>query len=195
MSNDFLPADYEVPAKPGQYMKFEQGDNRFRFLDKPIIGNEYWVTEGKNRKPVRKREGEAIQTGDIEPGEDVKHFWAMPVFNYKEKRVQVLELTQKGLLKQIKALSKDEDWGSPLNYDLVVNKQGEKLDTTYTIQPKPAKELDEEIVKVWDEVKKAGFDITALYRGDDPFTGRTIEDIVAEGKPADDEINIDDIPF
>ena len=36
--DNFLPIDYEVPEKAGNYMKFEDGINRFRILQKPIFG-------------------------------------------------------------------------------------------------------------------------------------------------------------
>ena len=54
--NDFLPENYEVPKGESKYMKFEQGDNKFRILAKPIFGWEAWTKpteEHKNGLPVR----------------------------------------------------------------------------------------------------------------------------------------------
>lgn len=192
MSN-FLPNDYEVPSTSGQYMKFIQGENKFRILASPIVGNEYWIIEkGGKRKPIRVRMGSPITTGDLEDsdGDSIKHFWAMPVYNYKEKRIQVLELTQKGLQKQIKALSSDGDWGSPTGYDLVITRFGESLETTYILQPKPAKAMDPEITSLWKDVESKGFNLDALFDGNDPFTGDPVK---KDEETA--ETNIDDIPL
>lgn len=178
--DNFLPADYEVPVKPGKYMKFQDGENRFRILDTPIMGWEWWVHEDgsivqrgekrlKGDKPVRCRMSEFTEEGATETA---KHFWAMKVWNYKDKRVQLLEITQSKIQKPIKTYSKDEDWGSPLGYDLVVTKTGEGLETDYTVTPKPAKPLDKEIKAKSDSTK---VNLTALYEGKEPF--ETSEDV------------------
>lgn len=163
----FLPDEYEVPQKAGSYMKFMDGVNRLRILNSPILGWEYWKTEADGtRKPVRKRMTDKIITADVEDEEQVKHFWAMPVFNYQEEKVQILEITQKSIQKAIKALAKDKDWGTPLGYDLVVTKTGQKLETEYQVQPKPAKPLDSAITKQYQSMN---INLNALYEGEDPF--------------------------
>lgn len=162
---NFLPDDYEVPAKNVNYFRFEEGENKFRILDTPILGWIWWETEDDgSRKPVRiqmDREVPAAVNKD-----EVKHFWAMPVWNYKQEKVQILEVTQKGIQKSIKTLSDDSDWGNPTGYDMVVSKSGQKLDTEYQVSPKPAKKLDPGISQVYTDLH---IDLTALYRGEDPF--------------------------
>lgn len=172
--NDFLPASYEVPSTKGNYMKFKNGANRFRILSSPILGYEYWIEDDKgNRKPVRKHTAEEISLNDVE-GENVKHFWAMPVWNYDEERVQILEITQKGIQRSLRALAKDEDWGSPLGYDIVVTRSGEKLETEYSLQPKPAKPVDK---KITTKYHKMTINLEALYSGDDPFKSSMDENV------------------
>lgn len=172
--NDFLPTDYEVPVKPGKYMKFQDGENRFRVLATPIMGWEWWVhSDGsivqrgekrlKGDKPVRCRMNEFTEESATETA---KHFWAMKVWNYEDKRVQILEVTQSTIQKLIKAYAQDEDWGSPLGYDLVITKIGEGLETEYTVKAKPAKPLDKEIKEQSDLVK---VNLNALYEGKEPF--------------------------
>lgn len=183
--NTFLPKDYSVPESPSRYFKFKQGENRFRILASPIIGNEYWNKEGK---PVRKRMGESIYPDDIRVDEDgniesVKHFWAMPIWDYSERMVKVLEITQKSIQQAITSLVKDEDWGNPSNYDLSISREGERLKTKYEVKPKPSKPLEEDIQNAWQEVQDTGFDLELLYDSGDPFSGRL----------KNDEINIDDI--
>lgn len=173
---DFLPKDYKVPNTSDNYMKFEQGSNRFRILASPIIGWESWIDDpdtGK-RKPVRGKTREDI-LGEVA---DIKHFWAMPVFNYEMSRIQVLEVTQKTIMKAIMILSADSDWGSPLEYDLTVGREGEGLDTEYAINPKPKKKLDAAIAELWANTH---LNLEALYSGDDPFAD--VEAGVA-GEPA-----------
>ena len=182
--SDFLPDTYEVPAKSGNYMKFQPGENTFRVLSSPIIGWVYWVTgvDG-TRKPVRKRQDEKIVTAEVEDEEQVKHFWAMPVYNYEEEKIQILELTQATIQREIKSLAKDKDWGSPINYDLKVTKTGKDKLTKYTVNPKPAKPINPEIVKEYQAMK---INLEALYSGSDPFAKPT------NGK--NEEIDMDDVP-
>jgi hypothetical protein len=165
--NDFLPEKYDVPVKTGNYMKFADGENRLRILSSPVLGYEWWtdeMSEGKKiRKPNRvKMDGQV----PIEFAETVKHFWAMKVYNYKEEKVQILEVTQSTIQKPLRALAKDEDWGSPLTYDIVVTKSGKDLETEYQVTPKPAKKLDEGIKEMCDNVP---VNLNALYEGKDPF--------------------------
>lgn len=174
MNNDFLPSNYDVPSSAGNYMRFKDGENRFRVLASPIIGWEFWTESDGVRKPVRRRMNETISTSECDPS-DVKHFWAMPVYNYAENKIQILEITQKGIQKKIKAYARDEDWGSPVNYDLVVTRSGQSLETEYEVIAKPAKELDIEIAKQYAAMT---INLEALYAGDDPF--KDAGDVVAE---------------
>lgn len=165
----FLPDGYEVPAGRSNYMKFETGENKFRILNSPILGYEGWKTEDDGtRKPLRVRMNESLPVEELDNPEETKHFWAMCVWDYKTKAVKILEITQKGILRTVKALSKDKDWGSPLNYDLSVVKEGEKMNTTYQVIPMPPKPLDSEAKEAWDEVKDK-IELNALYSGKDPF--------------------------
>lgn len=169
----FLPEDYNVPNKPGNYVKLQDGENRFRILASPILGWESWEnTPDGGRKPVRRRMDKPFQSDEVEDPEKVKHFWAMPVWNYQDERVQILEVTQKGIQKSLRALAKDEDWGSPMGYDIVITKSGQKLDTEYQVNPKPQKKLDEGIVAMYEGMN---INLDALYAGDDPFKSEKVD--------------------
>lgn len=192
--NTFLPPNYTVPTSGGRYMKLVDGENRLRILSSPVVGNEYW---NNDNKPVRRHMGDPIDIGDIRPEKDgslgkVKHFWAMPVWDYKDSSIKILEITQNTIQKAIKELASDEDWGSPIGYDLVINRQGEGLKTEYGIVPKPAKALDKSIVAAWKDLQEAGFDLEALFRGEDPFapqqaTRTVVEDDEGEQEPAPED--------
>jgi len=127
----FLPENYEVPVSASNYTKLQDGENNIRVLSSAIIGYEYWNNENK---PIRSKEYPK-DTPDIRLDKDgnptrIKHFWAFVVWNYEQKRVQVLELTQKTLMGGIKALVDNEKWGDPKGYDLTITRIGEGLETS-----------------------------------------------------------------
>lgn len=164
---NFLPKKYEVPAGPSNYLRFEQGENKFRILASPVLGLVGWKKndKGENR-PVRVPHGESMPVDKVDNPEEVRHFWAMPVWNFKTESVQVLEITQKTIQRTLRALSRDEEWGSPLEYSLSVVREGEGMKTEYQVIPSPPSKLTEKIKNAYKEVK---IDLTALFRNEDPF--------------------------
>lgn len=189
----FLPEGYEVPEAPSKYMRLVKGTNRFRILTKPIFGNEYWIETKDGRKPVRKRPDENIDLEEVDRDDQIKHFWAMPVWNYEIGAIQVLEITQRSILKEIYNIAKDSDWGSPLGYDISIEKTGDGMETRYSVNPKPLKPTDPKIVAQFNELKS--FDISRLYDNGDPFGDeeRTVK--TEEKKDDTEEINLEDVPF
>lgn len=175
-----LPNNYKLPSKTDSYMKLQDGENKFRVLSAPIVGWKWWIEEGETKKPYRISLNE--DKPDSIPEDKIKHFWAMPVWNYQEERVQILELTQKGLQKAINQLDDDPDWGSFTEYDLVITKTGTKLDTKYQVSPKPSKPVDPGIKQLFDDMK---IDLTALYRGEDPFKSNNAKKADDKESPAE----------
>ena len=174
---DFLPKDYEVPDKPGNYMKLEQGENRLRILSAPILGRERWADDKDgNRKPVRTRMDDDLTPDEFE---ESKHFWAMVIWNYEIKAVQILQITQSTIQKPLTALAKSKDWGDPKGidgYDIVITKAGEKLETEYQVMPQPKKKIDEGIIKMAEDMN---IKLEALFENEDPF-GSESEDLAKE---------------
>lgn len=158
---DFLPQDYEQPKTGGNYMKFENGENRFRILSKPIIG---WL-DWKDKKPYRFRMNEKPEK-PFDPAKAVRHFWAMIVWNYKSGRIEVLEITQAGIQAAITNLFKDADWGAPYGYDIKVSRTGSGLETEYAINPVPHKATAQEIQ---DAFMSTAVDLERLFDGENPF--------------------------
>lgn len=157
---DFLPANYETPQGAGSYMKFQQGDNKFRILSKPIIGWLDWKDKVPHRFGFKNKPEKPL--GD----QPIRHFWAMIVFDYSDQAVKILEITQSTIQKAIEHLAKDEDWGSPHEYDLKVNKTGQEKSTEYKVNPSPKKPITEEIKAA--AIAKP-INLEALYKGADPF--------------------------
>ena len=173
----FLPSGFEIPTT-SNYMKFEEGDNTFRILGSfvdgtAIMGTEFWVTVDSKRKPRRLPMGQPVPVAEIEVNPETnevdlpKHFWAMPVWNYKDKKVQILEITQKTIQQAIKSLSENPKWGQPQEYDLVVTRIKENGKTSYTVTPDPKEPISDEIAKAYTDIT---INIKALFKGDDPFT-------------------------
>jgi hypothetical protein len=167
-----------MPETGGNYLKFKTGENRFRIMSDYIVGYEYWKEVDGKRTPVRVKTGDPIHPDDLAfTNQPPKHFWACVVYDYADQKIKVMEITQKSLMRTIMGLEEDEDWGDPKGtkgYDLVVTKTGEKMETKYELRAKPRKELDPGIVQMFNDTK---VDLTALYRGDDPFANEEVVDV------------------
>lgn len=165
--SDFLPDGYSVPSSGGNYMKLKPGENRFRFLSSPIVGWEWWEEGESGRKPIRVRKQDKVP---VEFADEVRHFWAMVVWNYDEEKIQVLELTQKKIMNSITGISRDSDWGSPVGingYDFVITREGEGMETRYEVRAKPKREIEAGIVQLY---KDMNIKLEALYDSGDPFS-------------------------
>ena len=165
----------------GNYMKFAQGENKFRIVgssdDKPnpgfIQGMVGWTTDAEgNRRPIRWPKNE--QAPRVQFQDPPREFFAFIVWNYADDRIQILELTQAGLKNELYALAVDDEWGDPRKYDVAVIRDGEGKDTSYVMTPKPHKQRSDEINSA---VKAMSVDLTKLYTGDDPFeVGQVAQD-------------------
>ena len=186
MKNSYATA--EIPSPPSKYMRLSKGEKEqvFRILGEQIQGTEGWKTQDDGtRKPVRVPIDESLNVDDIDDPDEIKYFWAMPVWNYQEKIIQILEITQPSILKAIRAYARDEDYGDPTGYDLKVTRAGESKETRYQTIAKPPKPLDKEILERYKDMK---INLDALYTGDDPFaeskglTEKDIEEVAREVK-------------
>lgn len=157
----FLPKGYQAPGASGHYMKFQQGDNKFRILSAPLLGWEDWLEQ----KPMRYAYDKKPATS-FDPEKPMRHFWAMIVFNYAEETIQILHLTQRSIQKEIEAYVNNSDWGAPYFYDFTVKKEGDKLTTKYFVQPSPHKPVHDYVKQCFDETP---IRLEALISGDDPF--------------------------
>lgn len=162
MKEYFLPADYKIPVSGGKYFKPQDGKNKLRILTSPILGTVGWDKSGLKPAPVRCRMKEKLPDGLESP----KHFWAMVVFDYADSSVKIWEITQQTIQKAIRELATDEDWGSPVEYDLTVTRTGSGMETEYMVNPTPKKALSNEAQVAF---KSMTINLEALYAGDDPF--------------------------
>lgn len=165
----FLPDGYKVPTD-SKYMKFVAGENTFRVLSDAITGWEWWTSEvidGKEvRKPNRVDEEGAVPSEEVDDEQLPKHFWAFVVWNYQEEKVQILEITQKGIQLKMSALSRSKGWGDPKGYDITVIKTGEKMATKYDLMPIPPAQVEKEILEKYHGMH---INLEKLFTGEDPF--------------------------
>jgi hypothetical protein len=160
------------------------GSVRFAMLsDEPLEFYECWGTCDGASKPFRfdyepTPEDVTAEMGDFEPREgrggpgtiDVKFAIAVPVYNYESGKVQVLQITQKSILKELDSISQMEDYAELLSWDFSISKKGSGLTTEYTVRPVPRKKgAQEHIDAAWIEAKSEGFDISRLLTGANPF--------------------------
>jgi len=159
---NFLTEDTQELKTEKKYFKFAEGENRVRILSAPIAGWEDWI----DNKPVRYRAKEKpSKAHDSE--KKVRAFWSVIIWNYSEKKVQIMHITQASIRKSIEALCIDEDWGSPFHYDLKIIKSGEGIDTEYRVNPGQKKPVDELIKHSFKETPIA---LEALFDNADPFS-------------------------
>jgi hypothetical protein len=158
----FLPTGYESPKTSNFYMKFQEGENKFRILSQPIIGWEDW----QDKKPIRYKFNDR-PAFPIDPKKPIKHFWSMIVWNYALEEIQILHLTQSGIRKSLETLCRDEDWGAPYFYDLKVMKKGEGMETEYSLNPLPHKPLAPHIQDMFNDRR---CNLEALFYNEDPFS-------------------------
>jgi hypothetical protein len=102
--------------------------------------------------------------------EPMKFALALPVYNYETARVEVLQLSQKSLIRELDAVSQMEDYSDILAIDFLLGKEGSGLNTEYKLTPVPRKKgADKDIAAAWSDVRATGFDIDRLLIGADPF--------------------------
>ena len=165
MSAFVIPEGYQEPSSGGgRYTKIEEGKKvKLRILSSPVQGFEKWTTEPK---PIRfKALNEEPQRHDWKD-EPPKLFWALAVWNYASEQVEVWSITQKSIRQELVSLAENEDWGSPLDYDITVSRTGSGLETKYQVHPSPHRSLDDLAAKAYAKMKP---NLEALFTGDDPF--------------------------
>lgn len=173
----FLPENYKIPKGPSNYLKFEDGLNSIRILSSAIVGYQYF---NKENKPIKSREPFEDVPTDIKQGGKVKPFWAFVVFNNNEKLVQILELTQKTIMRSVKALVDNPKWGDPKMYDIAITKTGEGLDAEYSVQGEPP--IAEPLAEVKIAYENKPVNLQALFDNEDPFKKDDISDLASKIK-------------
>lgn len=137
MSESFLPSGYVAPASGG-FSKLEIGDNTFRIVTNPVLMWVAWENKVVTRTPYMLN-GVVTQKPTVPAGDNnsVSFTWALGVYNYKTKAVEVLDISQKGLQSAIEGYAGQDAWGHPSKYDIIINKTGTGKETKYSLRVNP----------------------------------------------------------
>ena len=159
----FIPENFNQ-SDNGGYFKPEKGkQNRVRIIsDKPLVGHVQWTEENR---PIRWELGQERPEANYKNDTKPRSFLAVVVRSYEAKQLQVWEITQRTLQDTLAQLTKDADFGHPINYDLKITRKGDGLETTYSMVPMSTP-LSEE---VQDAVENNTVNLRALLTGDNPF--------------------------
>lgn len=127
----------ELPGgnRVSDFMQLKAGDNRGRVLSNPQQFAVHWVVDetGKKRKvncatagcPVCQRAGD---------GDKPQARWLIKFFNREEGRIQLLEISSQ-ILKGVKELVADQEWGPVTDYDINVKRGQPGAQPLYTVTP------------------------------------------------------------
>ena len=163
-----------MPESNSQFMKLEIGANKFRILSDIVIGWEGW----KNKKPFR-HEGQECRIMPEQVDLDnygkpnIKHFWAMVIWDYKTQMVKTLEITQSTVMSVIRDHEESEEWGDCKAYDITISKEGSGKETVYTVVMSPPKPISTEVENAYIN---ANIDLSKLFEGGYPQDIQTEDD-------------------
>jgi len=153
----------EKPKSSGtSYTKFENGENQLRIVSDVISGWECWTHKDDGHQVYRQQHGfKALQLDDMGvDGKEQKQFYACIVWNYNAEQFECMVVKQTSIKQAIYNLDQDESWGALTGYDIVITRQGEGMNTSYSIMPKPHKEFVKDVPT---------HDLEALFTGGNPL--------------------------
>lgn len=149
MSYNSLPKNLDQLQEKKEFLKLNDlpdGEHRFRIVQGAIGGFIEW----DNNKPLRH---EARPSMIKNPDRPPRVFWALYVWDYQQKDLFVMEITQKTLLSALRSFGENEEWGDITTFDIKIKKtktskmMHDKVIYDYAIIPVPHKPMSEEIVE------------------------------------------------
>ena len=142
----------------------EGGNNRpFRFLEKP---SDEEILEELGKDFTRALNYE--RTGEDRPYKCLT--W--PVYNWSKKRVEVFEISQLSISRQVVKAALTKAYKNILDWDFILDRGnvGGKVKYDLNTIPRDEDENDDiQMAKDWKAAQKAGFDLRRLIVGGDPF--------------------------
>jgi len=92
------------------------------------------------------------------------------VFDHQSETIKILEVGQKGLMKELDKLSQEEEYSDLGAWDMKISRTGVKLNTEYRLMPIPRKKgSDDKIAAAKAAADESGYDIQQLLVGGNPF--------------------------
>lgn len=181
----FFPDEIQTEST-SRYTKLQKGTTTLRMLGKPYFYYETWLEEDDgSRSPKRFPLNEEIPTKEVGP-DGVKQVMSIKVYNYNTKNIQVWSVSQKTILKAIKAYSENKKYGAPTGYDINIEKTGEGKMTRYNVIADPKEELSENIKQL---DKDNPVELEMLVINGDPFLKNTGANTMDKETIADEDLN------
>lgn len=143
--------DYKTYKKPTDFAKFDQGDTTIRIISSGGMVKKHGLRMGGKYVPL----GDCNETPDCEQcikGNEAKLKWIWLVYMRATKEVKLLDVGAMlgDAICQL-AQQRNQD---PQEFDIVVNKRGEKLKSQYTARAIDGEALTEEELKKTKHVKQ-----------------------------------------
>lgn len=178
----FLPPNYERPKQVGRFIKLEKGTTSLRILSEPTFGYKYWNTQGEvvHLKEMPKELPNDIAE-DMGGRKRIVYFWHMLVWSYESNSIKEFTLDKATVQDQIIELHKDSEWGDPRGYDIKIKREGDGIETTYSVIPSPNKKDITQEMK--DAIGEYEYNPEKLF-----------QTVTAVDYPSDD-VNPEDVPF
>lgn len=118
------------PSGGGSYLKLKHGENKIRIVSEAEVFGKHF----KNKKStvcLGKEECDLCQEGD-----KPKPSWLMWVIDRTDGNLKMLEAGYQ-IISQIQKMAQSSEYGFEdlPNYDIIIQKEGEALETEYTVTP------------------------------------------------------------
>ena len=130
-----------IPPSGGGYLKLKQGENKIRIISEAEVFGKHFKHK-KSTICIGKDEGcELCQEGD-----KPKPSWLMWVIDRADNQIKMFEAGYM-VVSQIQKLAQSSEYGfgGLPGYDMFIQKEGESLETEYTVTPaRKDSELTEE---------------------------------------------------
>lgn len=150
------------------YLKEDPSKVKLRVLSDFIQGKEVFGEKDSKPFPYRFRVGEKIPVTAIginkfngEPNR-IKGFLAAVVWSYTNNQVELLVAVNSDIKDTLVELESDIDWGDLKEYDITINRKGQKTETRYSVVPSNKKPFAQTI-----DISE--IDLDALFTGENPF--------------------------
>ena len=149
MSFNSMPKNLDQLEEKKEFLKLNDlpdGEHRFRIVQAAIGGFIEW----DNNKPIRHEERPRVIKN---PDKPPRVFWALYVWDYAQRDLFVMEVSQKSLLSALKSFGENDEWGDLTTFDIKIKKtktnkmMHDKYIFDYSIIPVPHKPMSSEILE------------------------------------------------
>jgi hypothetical protein len=132
---DWESADLPSDNRESAFMQLKQGDNKVRVLSNPQQFAVHWVVDetGKKRKVNCATSGCPVCLRG-QDGDKPQARWLIKVMNRETSKIKLLEITSQ-VLRGIKDLVKNADWGPVTEYDVYIKRAAPGTQPLYSVVP------------------------------------------------------------